>query len=128
MVGDERAVPLRRLVGVGRRVRRGPQWQACTRRGTTGCDFTTLYGLLVQHLWSVGAATGDAGWTSRGDDLLLGAQRAHEEFASFMTEVMSGHLPAEVRREYPLYARPADRARELVGPTGDDYAADAPRA
>ena len=33
-------------------------------------QFTTIYGLLVQHLWSVGDAAGDPRWTRRGDDLL----------------------------------------------------------
>ena len=29
-------------------------------------QFTTIYGLFVQHLWSVGDVTGELRWTSRG--------------------------------------------------------------
>lgn len=83
-------------------------------------QFTTIYGLLVQHLWSVGDATGDPRWNRRGDDLLLGAQRTHEEFASVMTEQTSAGLAGQLRAEYPLYARYADRARQRAG-AADEY-------
>ncbi len=83
-------------------------------------QFTTIYGLLVQHLWSVGDATGEPQWTTRGDDLLLGAQRTHEEFASVMTEQTSADLAGTLRASYPIYARHADRARQRVG-TADEY-------
>jgi hypothetical protein len=83
-------------------------------------QFTTMYGLLVQHLWSVGDATGGPRWTSRGDDLLLGAQRTHEEFASVMTEQTSADLAGALRASYPVYARHADRARQRVG-AADGY-------
>ena len=78
-------------------------------------QFTTIYGLLVQHLWSVGDAAGDPRWTRRGDDLLLGAQRANEEFASVMTEQTSAGLAGRLRADYPLYARHAPRARQRTG-------------
>jgi|SRR6266545_517225 len=78
-------------------------------------QFTTIYGLLVQHLWSVGDATGVRDWTTRGDDLLLGAQRTHEEFASVMTDRTSGDLVGALRADYPVYARHADRAYRRVG-------------
>jgi hypothetical protein len=83
-------------------------------------QFTTIYGLLVQHLWSVGDAAGDPRWTRRGDDLLLGAQRVHEEFASVMTEQTSAGLAGRLRADYPLYARHADRARQRAGAV-DEY-------
>lgn len=78
-------------------------------------QFTTIYGLLVQHLWSVGDATGEQLWTKRGDDLLLGAQRTHEEFASVMTEQTSGDLAKMLQGSYPIYTRHADRVRQRVG-------------
>jgi hypothetical protein len=83
-------------------------------------QFTTIYGLLVQHLWSVGDATGDPLWTRRADGLLLGAQRTHEEFASVMTEQTSAGLAGRLRADYPLYARHADRARQRAG-AADEY-------
>jgi hypothetical protein len=83
-------------------------------------QFTTIYGLLVQHLWPVGDATGELRWTSRGDKLLLGAQRTHEEFASVMTEQTSADLARALRASYPVYARHADRARQRVG-SADEY-------
>lgn len=83
-------------------------------------QFTTMYGLTVQHLWAVGDATGDDGWTRRGDDVLAGARRAHEEFASVMTEMTSGAALVSLRGEYPMYARHADRARQRAG-ASDPY-------
>lgn len=80
-------------------------------------QFTTLYGLLVQHLWAIGDATGAPDWTNRGNDLLRGAQRTHEEFASVMTEMTSGDLAEAVRADYPRYAQFADRARGRAGET-----------
>jgi hypothetical protein len=78
-------------------------------------QFTTSYGLLVQHLWALGEATEDPAWTTQADELLLGARRGHEEFASIMTEMTSADLVAPLRAEYPMYAKHADRAVERVG-------------
>jgi hypothetical protein len=58
-------------------------------------QFTTIYGLLVQVLWAMSDASGDARWSAQADALLDGAVRSHEEFAAWMTERLAGEaLPA----------------------------------
>jgi hypothetical protein len=61
-----------------------------------------------------------------GDDLLPGAQRTNEEFASVMTEQTSGGLAGALLGGYPIYARHADRARQRTG-AADKYTLAAPR-
>ncbi|MGY1838120.1 MULTISPECIES: hypothetical protein [unclassified Modestobacter] len=85
-------------------------------------QFTTMYGLLIQVLWAVGQALNSAHETQRADQLLLGAARTHEEFASWMTEQLAGPLLGDLRQAYPTYAEHARRATERVGTHSSDYA------
>ena len=78
-------------------------------------QFTTIYGLTVQALWAVGAATGDEGFTARGDALMAGALRTHEEFAAWSTEMVAGADLNGLRTAYPIYRRHAQRARARIG-------------
>ncbi len=84
-------------------------------------QFTTVYGLLVQVLWELGETTGRDGFTVRGDGLLLGATRVHEEFAAWSTELLAGEGRDELRAAYPVYARHADRAVGRLGEVPGDY-------
>src|SRR4051794_22036054 len=85
-------------------------------------QFTTMYGLLVQVLWAVGDATGEPSWTERADEMLLGAARVHEEFASWMTEQLAGPGISQLRNAYPAYAGHADRATGRADGHNSDYA------
>lgn len=84
-------------------------------------QFTTIYGLLIQVLWAMGDASGDDRWSLQADALLDGAIRTHEEFASWMTELLAGPARASLRTGYPLYAGHADRARQRIALSGSDY-------
>jgi hypothetical protein len=85
-------------------------------------QFTTIYGLLVQVLWAVGQADDSTDAGHRADQLLLGAARTHEEFASWMTEQLAGPLLEQLRLAYPTYAQHARRAADRVGRHANDYA------
>ena len=84
-------------------------------------QFTTMYGLLVQVLWSVADASGEQMWSEQANTLLAGAVRTHEEFAAWMTEQLAGPALAALRAGYPDYAAHADRARQRLQLTDDPY-------
>ncbi|MFE9958963.1 hypothetical protein [Micromonospora sp. NPDC005299] len=84
-------------------------------------QFTTMYGLLVQVLWSVADASGERGWLKQANTLLAGAVRTHEEFAAWMTEQLAGPALPSLRASYPDYAAHADRARQRLQLTDDPY-------
>lgn len=84
-------------------------------------QFTTMYGLLVQVLWVIGAAASDTRWSVQADALLAGAVRTHEEFAAWMTERVAGQALAALREAYPIYASHADRAQQRLCLVGSDY-------
>jgi len=84
-------------------------------------QFTTMYGLLVQVLWSMADASGEQRWSEQANSLLAGAVRTHEEFAAWMTEQLAGPALASLRAGYPDYAAHADRARQRLRLTDETY-------
>ncbi|GAA3302951.1 hypothetical protein Dvina_31990 [Dactylosporangium vinaceum] len=84
-------------------------------------QFTTMYGLLVQVLWSTADASGEQTWSQQAHTLLAGAVRTHEEFAAWMTEQLAGSALASLRAGYPDYAALADRARQRLQLTAEPY-------
>jgi hypothetical protein len=75
---------------------------------------TTIWGCTISLLFAVADSTGDeqARFTAMG--MLAACRNTHEQFATWVSMVTARMRPEELRSQYPLYFRYADRAERAV--------------
>ncbi len=71
---------------------------------------TTIWGCTISLLFAVAESSGDEQARSTAMDMLAACRDTHEQFATWVSMVTARMRPEELRSQYPLYFRYADRA------------------